>query len=64
MHINKWEGLSYSKRNEVNAPSNSFLSTVISRDFAYAKNPTINWHGMPLGPTRNKNNKNCVINRQ
>ena len=35
-------------------PSNSSLSTLISSDFAYAWNPTINWHGMVLGPTGKK----------
>jgi len=35
-------------------PSNSALSTFISSDFAYAKKPTISWHGMLLGPTRKK----------
>lgn len=38
---------------EVIVPSNSVLSTVISRDFAYAKNPTISWHGMLFEPTSN-----------
>lgn len=35
-------------------PSNSSLSTSISNDLAYAKNPTINWHGILLGPTARK----------
>ena len=42
-------------------PSNSVLSTLTSSDFAYAKNPTINWHGMLLGPTERMSNKILAI---
>lgn len=50
-------------------PSNSSLSTFISSDLAYAKNPTINWHGMLLGPTAEKptqlyNHKTLRIKRK
>jgi len=32
-------------------PSSSCLSTCISNDLAYAKKPTISWHGIVFGPT-------------
>lgn len=48
-------------KKEVNIPSNSFLSTVISRDFAYAKNPTISWYGTLFGPTSNKGKIEMII---
>lgn len=47
------------QRFKFEVPSNSSLSTFISSDLAYARNPTINWHGMLLGPTAT-NQKNSA----